>query len=84
MSELKQIHISDFYWYLPSKTYIRFEPKSQYAEILPKLYVRPFNKERSEILAKMAIWENKDKLFLKIKYCFLIKGNFIRDQKKFF
>lgn len=84
MESLKQIHISDFYWYSPSLTCIQMIPLKPFEHILPKLTIRPHNKEKAEIQAKMQIWEHKEDLNLKIKYCFLIKGNFIRDQSKFF
>ena len=33
--ELKQIHISDFYWFAPSESIITFVPQDEYKSILP-------------------------------------------------
>ncbi len=75
--ELKQIHISDFYWYVPGESIITFAPKDEYKRILP--IHRATTREGWEYLCKKSIWDNQKSLNLNIKYRFLIKGNFIPE-----
>ena len=75
--ELKQIHISDFYWYVPGESIITFAPKDEYKRILP--IHRAITREGAEYLCKKSIWDNQKSLNLNIKYRFLIKGNFIPE-----
>ena len=76
--ELKQIHISDFYWYVPGESIITFAPKDEYKSILP--IHRATTREGGEYLCKKFIWDNKNALKLKTKYRFLIRGNFIPEE----
>jgi hypothetical protein len=76
--ELKQIHISDFYWFAPSESIITFAPKDEYKSILP--IHRATTREGGEHLCKKSIWNNQKSLKLNIKYRFLIKGNFIPEE----
>lgn len=78
MSELKEIHISDFYWYVPNQSIILFAPKEEYKNILPTH--RTTSREKGEYLCRKSIWENKSRLNLSIKYRFLIMGNFIPQE----
>ena len=76
--ELKQIHISDYYWFAPSESIITFAPKDEYKRILP--IHRATTREGGEYLCKKSIWYNKNALKLKTKYRFLIRGNFIPEE----
>ena len=78
MENLKQIHISDFYWFAPSESIITFAPKDEYKRILP--IHRATTREGGEYLCKKSIWDNQKSLNLNIKYRFLIKGNFIQEE----
>ena len=80
--ELKQIHISDFYWFAPSESIITFAPKDEYKSILP--IHRATTREGGEHLCKKSIWDNKNALKLKTKYRFLIRGNFIPEESLIF
>jgi len=76
--ELKEIHISDYYWFAPSESIITFAPKDEYKSILP--IHRATTREGGEHLCKKYIWDNQKSLNLNIKYRFLIKGNFIPEE----
>jgi len=85
--ELKEIHISDYYWFAPSESIITFAPsesiitfapKDEYKSILP--IHRATTREGGEHLCKKSIWNNQKSLKLNIKYRFLIKGNFIQEE----
>lgn len=76
--ELKEIHISDYYWFAPSESIITFAPKDEYKSIFPMH--RATTREGGEYLCKKSIWDNQKSLNLNIKYRFLIKGNFIPEE----
>ena len=76
--ELKEIHISDYYWFAPSESIITFAPKDEYKRILH--IHRATTREGGEHLCKKSIWDNQKSLNLNIKYRFLIKGNFIPEE----
>ena len=78
MENLKQIHISDFYWFAPSESIITFAPKDEYKSILP--IHRATTRKGEKYKYKKSIWNKQKSLKINIKYRFLIKGNFIPEE----
>lgn len=79
MDKLKVVHVSDFFWYVPSNKnrVFLFVPKGNYRILSDTRSI--ISKEFGERNAMQQLWDNREKLGLSITHKFQIQGNFNRE-----